>query len=170
MKKPPKSREFSPWVLKFNLKMKLSLLFLLTLTFVMQANSSYSQKTKISLDLGDVTIEGVIDEIEARTEFKFIFNTKTVDLNRKVSIKVKKVTVERVLDLLFKEMDIAYELDDRKILLKKKETKKLEDLIQSPTVPKKIQFLVTGTISDQEGQPLPGASIVEKGTTNGTQS
>src|SRR5690606_22001479 len=150
MKKPPKSGEFLPWHLKFDLKMKLSLLFLLTLTFVMQANPSYSQKTKISLYLGDVTVEGVIDEIEARTEFKFIFNTKTVDLDRKVSIKVKKVSVEQVLELLFKEVDISYELDDRKILLKKKEAKRLEDpLIQSSTAPIKIQFQVSGTVSDQ---------------------
>ncbi|HUH47616.1 MAG TPA: TonB-dependent receptor, partial [Arenibacter sp.] len=33
-----------------------------------------------------------------------------------------------------------------------------------------VQHIVSGTITDQIGQPLPGASVVEKGTTNGTQS
>ncbi|MCM4167105.1 TonB-dependent receptor P26 [Arenibacter antarcticus] len=170
MKKPPNSGELFPWCLKFNLKMKLSLLFLLTVSFVMQANSTYSQKTKISLDLGIATVETVLDEIETKTEFKFIFNTKTIDLNRKVSIKVKKASVERILELLFKEMDVSYELDDRKILLKEKEIKKIGKSIKSPTVSSNVQFQVSGTISDSEGMPLPGASIVEKGTTNGVQS
>ena len=33
-----------------------------------------------------------------------------------------------------------------------------------------VQQTVTGTISDERGQPLPGASVVEKGTTNGVST
>lgn len=170
MKKPPKSWEFFPWYLNFNLKMKLSLLFLLTVSFAMHANWTYSQKTKITLDLGDVTVENVIDEIESKTEFKFLFNTKTVDLYRKVSIKVKKAPVETILELLFKEMDVSYELDDRKILLNKKEYIKVDSLMRSSAETIKVQFQLSGTVLDSEGFPLPGASIVEKGSVNGTQS
>ena len=119
MKKPTKSGGLFPRHLKFDLKMKLSLLFLITVSFVMQANSSYSQKTKISLELGNATLTEIIDEIEANTEFKFIFNTKIVDLNRKVSINVKRVPVERVLELLFSKEGIIYEIEGRKILLTK---------------------------------------------------
>ncbi|MEQ8219807.1 MAG: TonB-dependent receptor [Arenibacter sp.] len=171
MKKPPKSGVIIPWHLKFNLKMKLSLLFLITVSFVMQANSSYSQKTKISLDLGNATMEEVIDEIEANTEFKFIFNTKTLDLKRKVSINVRKATINRVLEILFTNKDILYAIEDRKILLKRKEaTAEVFSLSSSNTDVGSIQFQLSGSIRDNEGQPLPGASIVEKGTTNGTQS
>ena len=171
MKKPPKSGGIIPWRLKFDLKMKLSLLFLITISFVMQANSSYSQKTKISLDLGNATMEEVIDEIEANTEFKFIFNTKTVDLKRRVSINVRKATIKRVLEILFTSKDILYTIEDRKILLKKKDTT-IGVLSPPPSNVdvKRIQFQLSGSIRDNEGQPLPGASIVEKGTTNGTQS
>lgn len=34
----------------------------------------------------------------------------------------------------------------------------------------KLQSTVTGTVTDQSGQPLPGANVIEKGTTNGTQT
>src|SRR5680860_191044 len=105
MKNPPKSRENFPWCLNNNLKMKLSLLFFLSLSFLMQANPTYSQKTKISMDKESVTVKEVLNEIEATTEFKFLFNTKAVNLNREVSIKVKKVPIGTVLDMLFKDVD-----------------------------------------------------------------
>ena len=166
MKKPPKSGVIIPWRLKFDLKMKLSLLFLITVSFVMQANSSYSQKTKISLNFGNATMEEVIDEIEANTEFKFIFSTKTVDLKRRVSINVRKATIKRVLEILFTNKDVLYAIEDRKILLKKKETTiGVLNLPPSGNNVKSIQFQLSGSIRDNEGQPLPGASIVEKGTT-----
>ncbi|PXX28322.1 TonB-linked SusC/RagA family outer membrane protein [Arenibacter sp. ARW7G5Y1] len=170
MKKPPKSGEIIPWPLKFDLKMKLSLLFLITVSFVMQANSSYSQKTKISLDVGNATMEEVIDVIEANTEFKFIFNTKTVNLKRKVSISVKKVSIKRVLDLLFSKEGIRYEVEDRKILLTRAKMKASVMEVESVVTSELPQILVSGTITDQDGTPLPGANILEKGTTNGTQA
>ena len=136
----------------------------------MQANSSYSQKTKISLDVGNATMEEVIDVIEANTEFKFIFNTKTVNLKRKVSISVKKVPIKRVLDLLFSKEGIRYEVEDRKILLTRAKMKASVMEVESAETSELPQILVSGTITDQDGTPLPGANILEKGTTNGTQA
>ncbi|WP_026814763.1 TonB-dependent receptor [Arenibacter certesii] len=150
--------------------MRLSLLLLMTVSFVMQANSTYSQQTKISLDMETATIEDVIDDIESKTEFKFIFNTKTVDLNKRVKINVKQASVEEVLKLLFKGMNVSYEVDDRKILLKKRPVSRSDKSDSSSLGAEKMQLQVTGTVSDDQGQPLPGASIVEKGTTNGTQT
>lgn len=167
MKKPTKSGGLFPWRLKFDLKMKLSLLFLITVTFVMQANSSYSQKTKVSLEFGNATMEEIIDEIEATTEFKFIFNTKTVNLKRNVSINVKKVPIKRVLELLFSNQGIEYEIEDRKILLTGGNFKPVTIEKSQAVLSEILQFSVSGSVSDQEGNPLPGANVVEKGTTNG---
>jgi len=166
MKKPPKSNGLFPACLKFDLKMKLSLLFFVTASFVMQANVSYSQKTKISLDKQSATVKEVIDEIETTTEFKFLFNTKVVDLNRRVSVKVRKVPVSVILDLLFKDSDTSYEIDDRKILLTKTKANKTE-IASLPTVSDLPPVVVKGTIVDSNGQPLPSANVVEKGRKNG---
>src|SRR5690606_9106020 len=172
MKKPPKSGGLFPRLLKFDLKMKLSLLFLITVTFVMQANSSYSQKTKISMNLGNVTLEEVIDEIEASTEFKFIFNTKTVDLERKVSINVKNAPIKRILEILFTNNIITYDIEDRKILLKRSEigSNTQEQSIEPAAPSMKLQFQVKGSILDANASPLAAANVVEKGTTNGVMA
>lgn len=166
MKKPPKSNGLFPWNLKFDLKMKLSLLFFVTVSFVMQAGTSYSQKTKISLNKENVTLKEVIDEIETTTEFKFLFNTKAVDLNRKVTIKIKKAQLNTILDLLFKGVDTKYEIDDRKVLLTKIPENKVL-MISSPIISSLPPKQITGIITDSKGQPLPGANVVEKGTKNG---
>ena len=167
MKKPPKSRAILSWRLNYDLKMKLSLLFFVTISFIMQANSTYGQKTKISIDMDGVLVKEVIDEIESTTEFKFLFNTKTVNLNRKVSIKVKKAPITKVLELLFKDEGIIYEIDERKILLN---SKTVPDGVKGASINYKVdnpQRQINGSVTDSDGQPLPGANIVEKGTTNG---
>ncbi len=167
MKNSLKSLVSLPWTLKLDLKMKLSLLFLLTTMFALQANSSYSQNAKISLDMENATVAEVIDEIEATTEFKFLFNIKDVDLSRKVSLKANKQRIDKLLNQLFSEERNSFEVDNRKILVLGATDKNIAEQKTSIGVQSQ-QLQVSGTITDENGTPLPGASILEKGTTNGT--
>ncbi|MDC6365862.1 MULTISPECIES: TonB-dependent receptor [Flavobacteriaceae] len=165
MKKPINSWFLGPWEFKLDLKMKLSFLFLFTTVFMIRANSSYSQNVRVSLDIQNATVAEVIDEIEATTEFKFLFNIKEVNLNRKISLTVRKQRINRVLDKLFSRTQTSYEVDNRKILLFQKRDEKSWDIINKP---EKLQYSVTGSVLDSNGIPLAGANILEKGTTNGT--
>ena len=166
MEKRLSFKEHLPLKFGYDLKMKLSLIFICLLAIAARANPVYAQRTKISLDLENATLQEVIDEIESKTEFRFIFSTKVVDTHRKVSIAVKSKRIDRVLPLLFSEGRISYEIYDRKILLKENEPERKDR--SSNTLPIEVaQLSVSGTVTDQEGIPLPGANIVEKGTTNG---
>lgn len=148
---------------KFDLKMKISALLLLTSIFVLQANESYSQRTRVTLDLNNITVEQLIDEIEDKTEFRFLYLLEDVDLKRIVSVKAKREKVNSILNRVFSDTETTYQIDDRQISLIKRVRPeiKAKEQTQSP---------VQGTVTDENGQPLPGASIAEKGTTNGTQS
>jgi len=158
-----------PGTLTFNLKMKLSLLFMLTTMFGLHANS-YSQNTKLSLDMDNVTLGTVIDEIESQTEFKFIFHVKTVDLNRLVSVKANKKRVNKILKDLFGESQTEYEILDRKILLRlTRETAFLEEEANSLNNGLR-QSEVTGQVVDEDGVPLGGVNILIEGTVQGSQS
>ncbi len=172
MKKQQESGTGGTLDFNFDWKMKISFLVLIFMSFALQANSTYGQRTKISLNMNNVTVAEVIDEIEERTEFRFIFNTKAVDLERKVFIRISKSTVGDILNLLFQDVDTAFEIDDRKILLKKveKEKPKKVSLDISTTVTVTQEQLITGTVTDKEGVPLSGANIVEKGTVNGVNA
>ncbi|EIJ38534.1 TonB-linked outer membrane protein, SusC/RagA family [Galbibacter orientalis DSM 19592] len=170
MKKQANLWLYFPQIIKFDLKMKLSLLFLVTTIFTIQANNSYSQKTKISLEAKNNSISEVLDEIESTTKFRFIFSTNDIDLDRKISAVFKKAPITDVLTILFKNENVTYEILDRKILLKK-EKKNVEDYIKAPrNAIKKYQFEVSGSVFDGLGTPLPGANVLEKGTSNGTQT
>ena len=170
MKKRPKFGIILCQTIKMDLKMKLSLLFLLTSTLALQANSTYSQNTKVSINMENVTVSKVLDEIESKTEFKFLFNTKAVDLERKVSLKFKKRNIDAILRHLFSKVDTDYVIDNRKILLRRAEDMGAIDDEGKTSPVTEVQSEVNGTVTDDQGAPLPGASIVEKGTTNGTQT
>ncbi|WP_217807524.1 carboxypeptidase-like regulatory domain-containing protein, partial [Arenibacter troitsensis] len=151
--------------------MKLTTLLLLIVSlFQIHANETYGQKTKITLNLENVSIENVLNKIESLTEFKFMYNDKEVDYKKIVSVNADKELVTTILDRIFSEMRIAYEVLDKQIVLKPEKN----ILPQTKEQEKKVEvfqpFKVSGTILDSDGSPLPGANVLEKGTTNGTQS
>ncbi|MGB5819751.1 MAG: TonB-dependent receptor [Saonia sp.] len=151
---------------KFDLKMKLSTLFLFTSLFAMQANTSYSQRTKVTLDLNNVTIQQVIDQLESSSEFRFLYKIKDVDLKRIVSVNVKKKKVTKVLDLLFGNTRTAYHIIDRQIFLLERQNIAPPKALKK-VVPQEQQLIISGTVTDENGAPLPGASVLAKGTTIG---
>ncbi len=168
MKKNPKSRGILSWRLNYSLKMKLSLMLFIAMSFVMQANSTYAQKTKISMDKEHVMLKEIIDEIEANTEFKFLFTTKTVNLNQKVTLKVSKASITSIIESLFDKSKISYEIDDRMILLKSKEIDNVSITIDPTKIIEEPQMTVTGTVTDEAGLPMLGVNISVKGTNIGT--
>ncbi|MDO6602828.1 TonB-dependent receptor [Arenibacter palladensis] len=151
--------------------MKLTVLLTIAALFQIQANT-YSQNKKISLDFSNATMETVIHEIEVLSEFKFLLNRNDVDLNKKVSIKVIKQKIEIILSQLFSNTNVDYEILNKQIVLRKRKLKvhpSPKVVVHEPSN-ESIQFQISGTITDQDGTPLPGANILEKGTTNGTQT
>ena len=116
MKKLNKLRETCAYDFKFGLKMKLTTFFLIVSLCYVHA-SSYSQNTKLTLDLQNTSIENVLDEIEALSEFKFLFKRKEIDVNRIVSIKVRKQRITSILKKLFSERKISYKVLGKQIIL-----------------------------------------------------
>ncbi|SHJ56968.1 TonB-dependent receptor [Pseudozobellia thermophila] len=153
-------------------KVKLSvLLFLISLCSV-HANS-YDQNTELSLDFDNVSLREVFNEIEATTEFRFMYESGQIDLQRKVTLHVKNFKINQILGLLFDNTDIEYRTVNRQVILTNKEPirQPAEKEQKTKNPPKKdVQEQVSGLVLDMDGQPLPGANILEKGTTNGTQT
>lgn len=138
--------------------MKLSVFLLLCSIGLAQAVGSYAQKATVSLEMRNQTVEEVLDEIENQSEFSFFFNTRHVDLQRRVSVVAEKSDIFKVLDTIFAGTGVHYSVVDRKIILS---TEKQE------TGQNKEGKKVTGVVKDQNGEPIIGANVVEKGTMNG---
>lgn len=153
---------------KFDLKMKLSLLFLFTALLQLQANVGYAQKTKISLNLDDVPVLTVISEIESKSEFKFFYSKSDIASMGQVSIRVKDQKIENILKKLFRG-SLHYKVIDRQIVLTPIGKDGASNDGETDAVPSVVaqKFRVSGVVLDEQGLPLAGANIVEKGTTNG---
>lgn len=144
------------------LKLMRNALILIFLTaFQVFADDSYSQKTKMSLQMNDVTVEKVLNEIEDQSEFYFLCNKKLVDVDRKVNIQFEDQDINHILAQLFDGTNVEYIVIDRQIVLSP--GKYLEEA-RTKLQPRTI----SGTITDLDGEPLPGVGIAIKGTTRGT--
>ncbi|WP_205461870.1 TonB-dependent receptor [Mangrovibacterium lignilyticum] len=123
------------------------------------ALTSFAQQ-KLNLQLSNVTVERALDELESKSEYFFLYNRNAVNVDRVIDLNVQDQSIEAVLDQIFKGTGISYEVKERQILLKSVDTNGYGSSQQALTV--------TGVISGSDGLPIPGATIVVKGTTTGT--
>jgi len=156
---------------KFNRTMRLTTLLLL-FTLLRVSASTYSQNTKISLHLKDVSIEDVFKEIERKTEFVFFYRNTQIDLLRKITIDVKKQKVKKILNFLLAGKNVSYEVVDKHIVLndKKEATHGIKPIDAIKVAMEEQQSKITGNVQDFDGNPLPGVNILKVGTTTGGQS
>ncbi len=135
---------------------KLALLFLFVCIWEATASLSYSQVTKLNLEVNG-TILQVLKSIENQSEFTFVYKLDEVNLDENVSVDMKNKSINEVLDALLRDKSLGYRITDRHIVLFKKEEVK-QQAQQNNTV-------VTGTIVDDFGEPVIGANVLVKGET-----
>lgn len=148
---------------KIPMRMRITSVLLAGFLFQANAETSYSQSARISIEMNNATVEEVLNEIEAKSEFYFLYNNKLINVDRRVSVDVDAENIESVLQNLFKGTDVVYRIADKQIVLSRK------DLAQNTAIDGIQQSkVVTGTVVDPTGMPVIGANIMVKGTTNGT--
>jgi outer membrane receptor protein involved in Fe transport len=143
--------------------MRNTLLLILITVFQAYANDTYSQNTKLTLNLNNVTVANVLEEIENKSEFYFLFNSKLINVERKVSISMEDKKISDILHSLFSGTEVNYLVYDRQIILTSGDVTALSVTIQQ-------QKQITGTVTDKNGAPIPGANVIVTGTTQGTMT
>jgi TonB-dependent SusC/RagA subfamily outer membrane receptor len=130
--------------------------FVLLLMLITQsANFNVNaQNTGVTLNMKNVSIEDVLNAIETKTQYRFLYNKQMVDVNKKTSIAMANAEITNVLDEVFKSSEIAYSINAKQIVLSK----------QSNEQQKKI----TGLVTDQLGDPIIGATVLLKNSKIGT--
>ena len=136
-------------------------LFLITISISQAlALSSFSQGTRLNLSMQNETILKVLERIEDQSGYYFMFDATVVDLNQKTSINCKDKTIHEILDQIFSGKEIEYTVVDRQIALTSTNVRNMSQQARS----------ITGKVTDSTGAPLPGVTVVVKGTTTGTIS
>lgn len=147
--------------------MRMRIATVLLAGFLIQANAetSYSQEARISLEMRNATVEEVLNEIETRSEFHFLYNSKLIDVDRRVTVDVDANNIESVLKILFDGTDVTYKISDKQIVLQRRAW---NENTSAPRI-EQSEKRITGTVMDAFG-PVAGANVIVKGTTNGTMT
>jgi TonB-linked SusC/RagA family outer membrane protein len=145
---------------KIPLRMKLMVFMLFLSVGLLRATGTYGQITSLTLEARNETVQQVLDKIEAQSEFSFFYNNKQVNVDRLVSINTKNQNVFSILNKLFDGTDVTYKVLDKSIILSIKENEGNTSLQEDKKV--------SGIVLDEKGEPVIGANVMVKGTTNGT--
>ena len=134
-------------------KLKRKLLPILFTLFLF--NSAYAQSVKIDLSVKNESLKQFIKQIETKTDYTFMLD-QTIDQTQTVTVDVHQASLDVILKKVFAGKNINYEVVGKQIILK------LPGQSQNNQSRK-----VTGIVKDQNGEPIIGVNVIEKGTTNG---
>jgi hypothetical protein len=152
---------------KLLLTMKLT--FLMMMMGLLQVSATvYSQATKFSFKAENKRVIEVLKEIEENSNFRFFYQNEQVNVERRVTLKVNNATVEEILDDVFKGQGIGYKVMEDFLIVLTPEKQMLEKFGNRAAETQQQQKVVTGKVTDTLKQPLPGVSVVVKGTKLGT--
>lgn len=145
--------------------MKLTILLIFSGLMTVSA-SIYSQSTKLTIELNHISILDLFKQIEAQSEFVFIYKNEVIDHNKRVDVKADALMVDQILDEVFKDLGLKYEIIKKQIIVtpehKIPSAQPQKGLLEEQQEPQKKNL--NGKVTDSKGQPIPGTSVLIKGT------
>ena len=141
---------------------KVTIFLLFSFCVNVHANG-YAQS--ITLSERDVTLDKIFTEIKKQTGFTFVYTEMMLKKAKKVSIIVNNASLESTLIQCFRDQPLSYTILNKMVVIKEREKDKIvtEEAVSPP-----IAIMITGKVTNQNNEPLAGASVAEKGTNNTT--
>ena len=138
---------------KILLRMKLTLL--LILISVMQLSASVTMHGQVTLNMENQTLRDVFKEIENQSSYRFFYNEGFADLNKRINISINDKDINTTMNDLLYSSEMSYRVleNDLVVIAPRKELQ---------------QRVVSGIVTDTRNQPLPGTTILVRGTNVGT--
>src|SRR5690606_25738211 len=128
--------------------------------------TSYSQKTKISFNVNNMTVAKVIERIEYTTDYRFVYNVRSVDLARVIDVNASDTSIEVVLGKIFNNTSTDFKVSGNHIILMPKKTSPEKSEVKKPVA----DFIVKGRVTDEKGMPLVGAAVADNGSGRGVNT
>jgi TonB-linked SusC/RagA family outer membrane protein len=138
------------------MKLTLSLLLISVFSF---ASEAYSQKARISLRTSESTIVEIFRQIEENNEIGFLFKNDQMDMNKRYTVEFENASIEEVLDKLLGN-DYNYQFVGYNVVITQKK--------EEQGISQQKQGTVKGTVKNADGDAIPGATVIIKGTSKGT--
>lgn len=141
--------------------MRITYFLLFTLILSLHAESSMSQK--VTLRGSNLSVKEYLNIIEEQTDYLFIYDND-VNVSRRISLNVENRTIGEVLENLASQLGVGYFQQGAYIVLSGRKPTFTE--VSVPVVQQQGK-VITGVVTDSYGEPIIGANVLERGTTNG---
>lgn len=139
--------------------MRITYMLLFAAVLCLHAENAVSQK--ITLQGENLSLKDYLNTIEKQTDFLFIYDAG-VNVNKKISVNMVSKSIREVLDNLSTQLGLNYSQKGSYIVLSSHKAKETS----APVVAQQKKT-ITGVVTDDLGEPIIGANVIEKGTTNG---
>lgn len=148
--------------------MKLSVFLFLLGVMSVQANEIFSQ-TSLNIQMKEASVEEVLEQIQLQCNYDFIYDYEYVNELKSVDVDFNGTTLDVVLYEILKDSNLDYRLEDEVIILFPREIRKsgAKEVVKDECEVQQEKKSLTGKVTDKEGVPLPGVSVVIKGTNTG---
>ena len=138
----------------------MKLTFLLTVLFVGTLHASVNAQTRLTMNLGETNLKEVFNEIQRQTQKTVVYNNERLDLDRVIEADFNDEALEDILDKVLSGSGMGYKFTNDYIVIVPQE---------EPALPQTVEEqVIQGVVKDENGQPLPGVTVLLKGTTLGT--
>ncbi len=141
----------------------LQLVFAGTVLATATGRSQSIERMKLDLETRSCTLKEFFDEVEQNSTFRFFYIEKEIDENSRVTINPGKENFKETLQDIANQQMLQFKVINEVIVVKDAKEEK-------PAVIEQEVKTIKGKITDSSGQPLPGASIIIKGTSVGVTS
>ncbi len=148
---------------KFLLAMKLTICLMMA-AFLQVSAKGYAQK--INLAEHNVTIEKVFKEIKKQTNYDFFYDLDMLQETKPINISVKDASIEDVLVKCFAGQPLTFVIERNTIVVRKK-TERTQTFAGTSF---NQAVNLTGRVTDEKGDALPGVSVRLKGTSIATST
>lgn len=149
--------------------LKISVLLSLVTIFSSFSNTNVYSQTEISINVENTEIINILDIIESTTDLRFFYDNDIYDFNEKKTLFLEKVDIEIAISQIFDDT-LDFRLSENVVILEKSNITSSNNIFVDI---KDVEFQkrnINGNVNDSNGNPLPGASILEVGTENGVST
>ncbi len=130
-----------------------------------------AQTPTVSINARNITVKKMLQQIEAQCNYTFAYADADIPVNKKVTVNA----VNRPISAIISEVlpQVKMQVQGSKIILTKAPASKSDNSKHTgsaETAAESSARTITGTVFDDEGEPLIGASVIQKGTSVGTMT
>ncbi|KAA2240381.1 TonB-dependent receptor [Chitinophaga agrisoli] len=121
--------------------------------------SAKAVSQQITLSEKNASLKKVLKEVSRQAGISIVYDETLLARTRPVTVMVKNASVKEVLDQCLRDQPVFYSIDGQRIIIQKQ---------LAPQIMRDTAITVSGRVTDEKGEPVPGATIRVQGTNSGT--